>query len=434
MKKLIHLNLYLLLIIAYSACTQKKQVITFKKNGSWCWFQDERAIIHDSLLVFGSVADRYGKNGEALDGNIEITAYDLKNHRSLGTVVLHKKLEADDHNAPALLVLEDGNLLAMYSRHNTDSLIRYCISKSRDGLKWEPEKIIPRPGGVTYSNLHFLKAENNGKGRIYDFYRGGDRTPYYIFSDDQAKSWQDGHHFLTFEKKWPYVKYVSDGEQKIHFITTESHPIFWGCSIYHGYFEGGKVFDSYGKLIRDLTEGPVNPVELTKIYQGDSLNNAWTIDIALDGNDFPYIVYSVKNSVDHIRYRYARWNGKAWDDHFLAYAGRALYEVELNYSGLAALDPDDPDAVYISTDADPVTESPLISEADSSRHFEIFKGTTADSGATWSWEALTGNSVRDNVRPIMPRGDQPYKVLLWLRGSIKSYKDYDFDVVGLINP
>ena len=69
MKNLYYFSLYFLLTVA---CTQKEQeVITFKENGSWCWFQDERAIIHNNQLIFGSVADRYGKNGEELDGNIE---------------------------------------------------------------------------------------------------------------------------------------------------------------------------------------------------------------------------------------------------------------------------------------------------------------------------------------------------------------------------
>jgi len=239
---------------------------------------------------------------------------------------------------------------------------------------------------------------------------------------------------VSLETDWPYVKYASDGESKIHFVTTESHPRFWDCSIYHGYFENGKVYRSDGTLIRDLKNGPIHPTEATKIFQGDSLNNAWTIDLHLDKDNFPYTVYSVRNNIDHFQYRYARWDGHAWNDHFLAYAGRALYEIQFDYSGLAALDPDNPDVVYISTDANPVTEIPLTSHLDNVRHYEIFRGTTSDLGKTWSWEALTQNSMQDNIRPIMPEGDGKYKVLLWLRGSMKSYSDYDFDVVGMVNP
>ncbi len=435
MKTLYYFSLYLFLTIAYSACTQGKQeVITFKENGSWCWFQDERTIIHDNQLIFGSVADRYGKNGEELDGNIEVTSYDLETNTHLGTFVLHEKLQADDHNAPAFLELKDVRLLSVYCGHNLDSLIRYRISKDADAFDWEKERTVKGTGLTTYTNLHFLSSDNEGQGRIYDFYRGTDKLPTYIFSDDLGISWQSGNKLLTFRKRWPYVKYASDGKSKIHFITTESHPIFWKCSIYHGYFENGKVYSSDGKLIRNLSEGPVQPSEITKIFQGDTLKNAWAIDIQLDIGDMPYIAYSVRKDIDHIQYRYARWDGKSWNDHFLAYAGRALYEVEKHYSGLVALDPRNPYVVYISTDVDPATGIQLISDTDNVRHYEIFKGTSADSGETWEWKPLTQNSIQDNVRPIMPKGNGRYKVVLWLRGSIKSYKDYNFDVVGIINP
>lgn len=428
-------NYFFVCCFILAGCDDKVQkVIVLKENGSWCWFQDERAIIYNNQLIFGSVADRYGKHGEALDGNIEVTSYDLETNTNLGTFVLHERLEADDHNVPAFLPLLDGRLLSVYSKHNTDSLIRYRISKRTHATEWDDEQTIKGTGGVTYSNLHFLQSENNGKGRIYNFYRGADRSPYYVFSDDQAKSWQAGNNLLTFETRFPYLKYASDGKSKIHFITTESHPIFWGCSIFHGYIENEKAYTSDGKLIRDLKEGPIQPDEATQIFEGDEQNNAWTIDLHLDKNNNPYVVYSVRKNTDHIQYRYARWDGSSWNDHFLSFAGRALYEDEQHYSGLVALDPDNPDVIYISTDAHPVTETPLISTRDNVRHYEIYKGTTTDSGQTWEWVPLTQNSTQDNVRPIMPKGNNEFKAVLWLRGSIKSYVDYNFDVVGLINP
>jgi hypothetical protein len=301
-------------------------------------------------------------------------------------------------------------------------------------LKWGNEQTIKASGKLTYSNLFHLQSKKNDKGKIYNFYRGKDRCPHYIFSDNLGESWQRGYEMIFFEKKWPYVKYASDNKSKIHFITTESHPKFWKNSIYHGYFEDGKVYRSDGNLICDLRDRAIHPTEATKVFQGDSANNAWTVDIQLDENGMPYIAYSVGKLVDHIQYRYAKWNGRTWNDNFLAFAGRALYETEYSYSGLVALDPDNPDIVYISTDVDPVSETPLVSEADNTRHYEIFKGLTLDSGETWTWEAITKNSVYDNVRPIMPKGNENYKVVLWLKGSMKSYKDYNFDVVGIINP
>ena len=96
------------------------------------------------------------------------------------------------------------------------------------------------------------------------------------------------------------------------------------------------------------------------------------------------------------------------------------------------MDPDDLNVVYISTDADPQTGEPLISSADGQRHYELYCGTTADGGATWSWQAITENSGVDNLRPIVPKWRSDRTVVLWLRGTYETYTKYGLDVVGLV--
>ncbi len=69
--------------------------------------------------------------------------------------------------------------------------------------------------------------------------------------------------------------------------------------------------------------------------------------------------------------------------HEFAHAGRRLYAGEDDYTGLGALDPQQPNQVFISTDAHPVTGVPLVSAADGLRHWEIFRGTSTAAGAAW---------------------------------------------------
>jgi unsaturated rhamnogalacturonyl hydrolase len=88
--------------------------------------------------------------------------------------------------------------------------------------------------------------------------------------------------------------------------------------------------------------------------------------------------------------------------------------------------------VFISTDIDPTTGEPLISRRDQRRHHELFEGISPDGGATWTWTALTADSTFDNIRPVVPRWDSPNTVLVWLRGTYRTYTDYDLDVVGII--
>ena len=436
MKPTILLLLFFMIPTINAQGTRNSQIITFKNNGAWCWFQDERAILHNGVLLFGTVADSHGHNGNELDGNIEITAYDIDAKQPIGTSILHEHLEADDHNVPALLLSPDNRVLAVYSKHGTDNKIRYRITQdSYEYLEWQAEKEFPRDAKVTYSNLFLLENENSGKDRLYNFYRGEDWNPNYVISDDAGETWRDGGHLIEFEGR-PYVKYSSDSKSKIHFITTEHHPHNYFNSIYHAYMENGNLYTTDGTLIKSLADGPMAPELGTKIFVGDSLNVAWTIDMHLDKQGFPYIAYSVQESKNcsHIEYRYARWDGKKWQDNFLAFAGTCLYDAEMHYSGLVALDPNDPNTLYISTDHDPVKGTELISTADGKRHYEIFKGVTTSDGKTWSWTPMTHNSTVDNIRPIMPKSDGEHKVLLWLNGTYMDYKNFDVDIVGIVDP
>ncbi|MBD3341165.1 MAG: hypothetical protein GF353_18815, partial [Candidatus Lokiarchaeota archaeon] len=191
--------LFLLTLKTIVTCTQPKQsdIILFKKNGGWCWFQDERAIIHDGVLVFGSVSTPHGFNGDKRAGNIEVSSFDLESKTHLGTTVMHENLEADDHNAPALLLLQDERLLAVYATHGSDSLIRYRITEEPgDYMNWQAEQTVVRDARVTYSNLLYLSEENNGNGRIYNFYRGEHWNPNYVYSDDQGKTWHFGGRLI----------------------------------------------------------------------------------------------------------------------------------------------------------------------------------------------------------------------------------------------
>src|SRR5947199_97799 len=108
-----------------------------------------------------------------------------------------------------------------------------------------------------------------------------------------------------------------------------------------------------------------------------------------------------------LRYHYARWDGAAWHSEEIAHAGGRLYPGEDDYSGLGALDPKNPDIVYISTDADPVSGAPLASQADHCRHYELFRGTREQQSGSWKWTPITRNSTYDNLRPVIPKWNDP---------------------------
>jgi hypothetical protein len=422
--------------------------VVLNDDGGWCWFQDERALVVGDRLVFGSVAA--GRADSSRRGMAEVTSVELGTGAStrfhLSATPVERAGRYDDHDTPAFVVRGDGRLVAVWAGHGFDNRILSRVSlRPGDASAWGDERaFVPSPSSsVTYSNLHRLAGE---RGRIYDFFRGLDNRfkPSVAWSDDEGESFKSGGVVIDVPAAFrhrPYVKYASDGQQTVHLAYTEGHPRDFDNSLYHVYYRDGILHRSDGSAIRPLAEGLRDPVEGTRLFQGDPANVAWAVDLDLDAQGRPFVAYSAqKDSAglpprqggsDH-RYRLARWTGKAWDDREIAYAGTRLYAGEDDYTGGVALVPGDPARVFVSTDADPATGAPLVSAADGKRHWEIFRGTTTDEGAHWDWRAVTRDSTADNLRPVVPRTPGGDELLLWLRGRYRSYTDYDLEVVGLL--
>lgn len=413
--------------------------VQLNDNGAWSWFMDERVIVHRGKLLVGSIrstAHDYPRGKpEATWGNCELAVHDLASGKTQ-VVVLHPHLEQDDHNGPALHVRPDGRVVAIYSKHSQERRVYWRVSASDDLLTWGPVQELITPGvdappyggdNVTYNNPFRLSAEG---GLTYNFFRSLGHQQNYMLSQDEGATWTYGGRFLTgYSGYAPYFKYASNGKDTIHFIGTEDHPREYDNSVYHGFIRGRKIYHSDGRAFGPLsttTDSSGNIWDLTCVFRGDADNVAWVIDLHLDAQERPVCVFSVQKDgrglephhggFDH-RFHYARWDGTQWRQHEIAYAGTRLYPFEDDYTGLAAIDPQDPAQVYISTDAHPVTGTPLISRADGKRHRELFHGRTSDGGATWQWTALTEDSVDDNLRPIVPIWRDPRVALVWMQGA-----------------
>jgi hypothetical protein len=429
------------------------KLIVFNDNGAWCWYQDERVIVDPAVgkMIIGFVPNKAGKNGEVRHGNIEVMEYGLSDGKIGEPFILHEKLEADDHDTPALIIRPDGRYLAVYTRHNSDKVTRWRISKKpHDATEWEEEKTFDwsqPPASIgdnkaTYSNVFYLPAEK----KTYDFVRSVNRDPSALVSSDDGSTFSFGGKLLTDTNVGyvnGYVKYASNGKDRIDFITTEHHPRDFNNSIWHGYVKGGKTYKADGAVVDedlfDVGKAP-KPADLTSVFKagtvvdGEPMTHCWTTDLTIgkDGNPVALLTCRANdtpensNFNDH-RFFYARYDGNKWDVHQLAKGGARLWAAEQDYIGGGAIDPQHPEAVYISAPIDPRDNSKLA------KH-EIFKGTTSDGGATWAWKPITYNSTQSNLRPIVPQWQSDRTALLWLRGSMSRSQDYNMQVVGTIEP
>jgi hypothetical protein len=422
-------------------------LIQFNDNGAWCWYQDERAIVDtvQGKLIFGSDASGTGIGGSSRNGNIEATIYDLQTG-SMEKAVFWKP-GCDDHNTPAFLIRPDGKYITMYAEHYDQYNSRYRIY---DGNSWGPEQHFDWttiPGGtnytIAYSNLYYLSNE----GTMYNFARANNRCPNFIYSTDIGDNWLFGGQLSTnntnsYNKG--YYKYWSNGVDRIDFILTEEHPRDGLTSMYHGYIQDGKTYATGGTVVdNNVFDADSLPTfeDFTLIFadstiiNGNAMRKIWNADLMRydDGTIAAILTCRINNAVngndfmidpDHA-FIYSRYDGANWSYTYLGQAGKKMYGSEADYTGLGALDPNDPNTIYISTHIDPRTDADIT-------YREIFKGATVDDGASWTWTPITENSNEHNFRPIVPDWDDNHTALMWFRGTYNAAQNFDAAIVGIL--
>ena len=382
-------------------------------TGAWCWFADPRGVHYEGAhrrTYIGWVAD---------DGDIKVSAFDHDSGIPT-TVVLHSKLQVDDHTNPALLVWPDGRIEVFYAGHNGDRMYYRVTRNPEDITSWEPEATISTNTsghfGFTYPNPIRLSAE----AKTYLFWRGGNWNPTFSTRQDGESTWSRARNLIMVSGERPYVKYDSKGGDTIGFAFTNAHPAEAGdVNIYYAYYKHGGIYKADGSRIASLGTA-IAPSQADKVF--DNADKVWVHDMAFDSQGRPVIVFAdFVSTIDH-RYRYARWTGTRWVSHQITAAGGSIStegKGQPYYSGGITLDHEDPDTVYLSRDVGGV--------------FEVETWTTPDGGASWSRTAVTANSSANNYRPISPRGLIPFSTdmsTVWMRGIYHSYIAYQTTIMA----
>lgn len=418
------------------------QVITFNDNGGWCWYQDERAVVDtkNNKMIIGSMA-----SGGSRNGNVEAVVYDLA-AKSGKTTVLNN-LSCDDHNAPGFVITGGGTIAAMWATHREN-----CNSyfSTFDGTSWAATKTYSWSGDgcpwagastnmVTYANPWLMSTESN---RLYSGVRSVDTSPSFLTSTDDGKSWKF-YGRLTASPQTGYVagyyKYWGNGTDRIDWVGTEAHPRDDDTSLWHGYVQGGKVYDSTGKVVDDniADKTAQNVDKFTAVFKtgttigGVKLEHMWNHDMVRYADGTIVVlgqgrVSGTGSDDPDKRMIYSRFDGKAWTTTYLVKAGTKLYSSEQDYTGLSAVHPDDPTTIFVSTMYDPRDDKTM------SKKREIWQGTTCDNGKTFTWTPVTQNSSEDQIRPVVPKWDADHTALLWMRGTYSSAQMYSMKIVGLI--
>lgn len=423
---------------------QTTTFLTLAPDGAWTWFNDTRALWHNGYLFFGYVKRLTSRSALAVFDPATGHCRELF-ELDFGT------LDRDDHNNPAIVALPDGRLLVSAATHDRSNIFVSCRSRTAMPLNphdWEEQRITPGPESTTYQNLHVLSAE---KGRLYNFTRSIAWNPTLYYSDDQATTWRGPTHFIKASgRRRPYVKYASNGTDRIDVLYTDGHPhAIKENSIYHFYIRDGALWTSDGKeLSADLSLDTDKGVNGTPIFrygfpasEGAPLfipnARGWVWDMAYDPEGNPIVLFQIQASDEsdwkkcRIYYLYARWiPGQGWRRTWIAHGGRPLYDAELHYGGGLAIDPLNPRVVYISTNAErPFSLAEIDMPLNAKERYELYRGVSSDGGETFRWEPLTVDSPMDHLRPYVPRGDSKH-ALLCVRGDYRHYTDFRTEIAG----
>lgn len=432
--------------------------VLIQTDGAWSWFSDHTARFVNGDLYLGYVKGQAKK--------MAMTRYDFDTstaHEFLFSTAVNPS--NDDHDVPNVTVLPDGKILSVYSRHNLDPMFYYRTSLNRNPTSladWGPEQTKTLGTAKnTYSNTHRLSAESN---KIYNFSRNINFNPTLCTSTDNGQTWGTPVHFIKTGtgSVRPYPRYFSNQQNRIDLIYTDGHPRDVNNSIYHLFYQDGSFRKSDGSIVKSLANLPIEHdagERGTVVYPYTSAawgpgkgpddwipsGRAWTWDIHYQPDGKPVCAFQVQVDGaagpatdfrnDRIYYYYARWDGGQWRRKFIANAGRGLFSSEDDYGGGMCIDPENPNVVYISSNVanpfDLSTLSPALNP--NNEIYEIYRGVTADGGATWSWEAITSGSNASNMRPFVPDDHGRAEAVVWFHGRYTTFLNYDCNIYGVFS-
>jgi len=388
---------------------------TLTRDGAWCWFSEPRAIYHH-----GEKEQTYA-GWITSGGDVTVAAL---NHEtgSWTSHVVHRRLEADDHDHPVIYVRKDNRLVVFYSKHSKGSMYVAISKRPEDITEWREADTFGE--NVTYANP--LRSGDS----LFVFYRDLNWHPTLITSGDEGETWEKPRQFIRGGGERPYAKYTADKFGRIFTAFTGGHPRKEPRNkIFFANYDFGLVKRGNGtmsSIFAGENEGiDIDRDPLDTVYNAFN-GKAWIWDIACADENEPVLVYAMFPTDTAHQYYYARWNGEKWENHRISEGGGWFpqtpggeEETEPNYSGGVTLDHEDPFTVYLSKPVNGV--------------FEIFRYITPDSGRTWQSEQLTHDTPAGvlNVRPVVPRNHKPGAVdLLWMRGSYTHYTDFGTQIMA----
>lgn len=237
-------------------------------NGGWNWYVepsgthiqpgDSMATLFESGVYSSNNGYKFTEDKTYMGwvedcGDIVIASLD-HNTGEYKRVVIHEKLESDDHNNPAVVVLPDGRIMAVYSMHTNEPYMYYRVTKNPEDIsEWNAEQfyycyteVENATYNATYPSVFAVHDDGGTEGNdvIYMGWRGVHWKPTLAkfsipdengvmevimgqtqFANTTYKSGSKTDGGRSDSNRRPYTKYDYDYERnKIYMTFTATHP------------------------------------------------------------------------------------------------------------------------------------------------------------------------------------------------------------------
>lgn len=431
--KIYSLVVLLMLCLSGTRAADTYDGYSVTNEGAWCWFADPRALHYENEA--GTINASYLGYID-VHGNIKAMQVDFLTGQH-NEVLVRSNFQPDDHNNPTFLILPDERVMIFYSRHTDEACFFYRVSrKPGDITTLGEEKVIKTANNTTYPSPFILSDDPQ---HFYLCWRGINWHPTigrYTLPDaeDNVQVTWGPYQIVQSTGARPYAKYYSNGKDKIYMTYTTGHPDNeqpnW---VYFNVVNLNSTKDAQGNVkvapsledirgtrLSTIASGPFK-VYKTSDYKSkypytvvDSPGDYrdWVWQIACDAEDRPVIaMVRINGGKSQHEYFYAKWTGSAWRLTDLADGGGRFHSsnTEYCYSGGEALDPENPNIIYLSIPTEGETGQKI---------YEIWKYTLNDEGRVTEKTPVTRNSAKNNVRPyVLPGSSRSPLRLAWMNGD-----------------
>jgi len=322
------------------------------------------------------------------------------------------------HNSVALCVRSsDHKIVAAFLAEGSSAISVRISTNAEDASAWGSAFSATSGSLLCYVSLHQLAS-----GTMFLLTRNASGGVYYLAA---SSSVDGGATWDASVSNWvapvtgtgnpgnvAYWKVADDGS-KLHIFTTDTdrsdaHP----SSLFHMYFDAGTMYKSDGTSL-----GASYPIAATSgtLVQDASLGPARCSGWAIDGTGKPaalILVYDAATTSNLARV--ARWTGSVWQVDPVASSDGII--AGNRHVSAAAIDKANPNTVYLSKKV--------------GAHFELWRYTSPDGGATWSGSALTSGSASDNAMPDTPLNAASGLRVVWGLGTYTSDSSFSFTMQG----